>query len=317
MNGQTPPGWYPDPYGNPGLQRWFDGTQWTQATQPTGPSAPSSWQPQAGGTPPPWQPQAGGTPQPWQPPSGGPGTPAPWGAGQPVPGPPRQNNRGLLMILGGAGVLVVVIALVAVLISVLSDDDPEPPVVLPTPTSQGSKSPVTGTIDDSDSGLSWPKLGGDWTEPADPEGDDSHGLHTGQTAIAQKAYDGVGDYYASVYGGVLPESVTYAGGAGADLEAPAKAWFEMIEPDFYPEHETTETASRVSSVSGKKAWYYEAVLKFPQAADKKWNFTTERVIIVLVDRPGSRPAGVYLSLPDSFANQSDVDTIISGLKSAS
>jgi hypothetical protein len=32
----TPAGWYRDPYGNPGLLRWWDGQQWTQATQPTG-----------------------------------------------------------------------------------------------------------------------------------------------------------------------------------------------------------------------------------------------------------------------------------------
>src|SRR2546430_17696112 len=28
-----PPGWYPDPSGAP-QQRWWDGTQWTQHTQP-------------------------------------------------------------------------------------------------------------------------------------------------------------------------------------------------------------------------------------------------------------------------------------------
>src|SRR3954447_9361475 len=34
MTGQAPPGWYRDPYGTPGLQRYWDGDQWTQVTQP-------------------------------------------------------------------------------------------------------------------------------------------------------------------------------------------------------------------------------------------------------------------------------------------
>src|SRR5512139_2641509 len=33
-NPQTPPGWYPDPYGAQDLRRYWDGTEWTHATQP-------------------------------------------------------------------------------------------------------------------------------------------------------------------------------------------------------------------------------------------------------------------------------------------
>lgn len=36
----TPPGWYADPSGVPQRQRWWDGTQWNEATQPTPNAAP-------------------------------------------------------------------------------------------------------------------------------------------------------------------------------------------------------------------------------------------------------------------------------------
>jgi hypothetical protein len=35
----TPAGWYPDPQ-QPGQQRYWDGSAWTEATQPGGPAAP-------------------------------------------------------------------------------------------------------------------------------------------------------------------------------------------------------------------------------------------------------------------------------------
>jgi hypothetical protein len=130
----------------------------------------------------------------------------------------------------------------------------------------------------------------------------------------QREYNGPGsEYVSSVYSAELPTSVFYANG---DLAAAAKSWFGLVRPAFYPENEVQDVSSRAYSVSGKKAWYYEVRVNFPQAESKGWNFRTERVVIVLVDRPGRQPAGIFLSFPDSHANPGDVDLILESLKAS-
>jgi len=79
-------GWYPDPAGEAGTERYWDGEGWTATTRATGgapPPPPPA--PDAGATPPPPAPAAAGTPPPpaatpGPPPAGGPG-PGPTGVG--------------------------------------------------------------------------------------------------------------------------------------------------------------------------------------------------------------------------------------------
>lgn len=310
MTGQTPPGWYPDPYGSPGLQRWWDGGQWTQSTQPAA-STPAPWaSPQA-----PQQPQ---TPQPWAPsatPAGQPG----WPGGT----PPRRNNQtAVWAVLGGGALVVILLAVVIVLVTSGGDDDP-PPVTqrttqgVPTPPNlqQSGRSPVVGTINDSRTGLAWPQLGGDWkieSVPAETEYG-KLGLTQGETAVVQANYkgDGVSNYVASIYGAELPSSVS-----SSSLETAAKAYFTLVRPKFYPENTIEDVASRAHDVGGKKGWYYEVKVNFDQADEQGWNFRSERAIIVLVERPGKQPAALYLSVPDSHKNQGDIDLVLSSLRAS-
>ncbi|MFG1706374.1 DUF2510 domain-containing protein [Nonomuraea sp. M3C6] len=131
MTTQTPAGWYPDPYGEPQL-RWWDGSQWTDAThaQEQGPGQPQ--QPASGPQPQP-QPQPQSDPD-WSATPANPtlqfgqptygqsayGQPTPptqqWGGNQlPGPGygapPPRQGNP-LPWVFGGLAALVVVALIV-------------------------------------------------------------------------------------------------------------------------------------------------------------------------------------------------------------
>jgi hypothetical protein len=51
--GRAQPGWYPDPSGPPGQQRWWDGTRWTEHLQPAQGAAPPGPAPGAPGAAPP------------------------------------------------------------------------------------------------------------------------------------------------------------------------------------------------------------------------------------------------------------------------
>jgi hypothetical protein len=96
----TPPGWYPDGQGG---QRWWDGSAWTEHTQPPSqpvPPQPVQQQPDGPTGPPPGAPQ-----QQWQP---GPG------------GYPQQRQGGvsgkLIGIIGGAAAAVIALIVVLVLV---------------------------------------------------------------------------------------------------------------------------------------------------------------------------------------------------------
>lgn len=124
----TPPGWYPD---GQGAQRWWDGSQWTERTQPAdapeapaasaGPGSSASAGDQPPPPPPPWEapqdqpPGAYGAAGPAQP--GQPGFAAPAGGG---------GSKKLLLIIGAAVLaLLLLCAIGGVVLAMIGGDDPE------------------------------------------------------------------------------------------------------------------------------------------------------------------------------------------------
>ncbi|GAB3661108.1 hypothetical protein GCM10027589_23140 [Actinocorallia lasiicapitis] len=207
-------------------------------------------------------------------------------------------------------------------------EQPEPPIAIttsaspvpssPAPSTPGSTttSPVIGTITDDRAGLSYTRLGGRWAIDSPSEATRARlGFTSGELAIVQENYDGKGGKWsASINGLELPSTVFYTGG---DLQAAAKAYFgSILRPSLYPgTQNTVETISSKSyTVSGKKAWYYEVKLSYPEAATKNYNFRSEAGVLILIDRPGKRPAGIFLSVPDSHHNLGDIAAVVDSLK---
>ncbi|REE95817.1 DUF2510 domain-containing protein [Thermomonospora umbrina] len=374
MSGQTPAGWYHDPYGTPGLLRYWDGGQWTQATQPTDewedaettqggagsssppppaatpPSSPSGAPqiiapPAAGGgqpgpsTPPPWTPTPEAqpawnwegvppspqTPQPWRSPVG-PQTPQPW---QPPPAPPARGGNGMLWALSGGGVVIVaLIVVVALFASGVFEEDPRPlPTAAPSPGTAAPsvratvKSPVTGTLQDTASGVSYAQLGAPWRpQTVDPNGRfaTTYGFSRGQIAVVQNDYNGQSEYLASVYSGRLPSSVEYGG--PEDLASAVTAFAKTIETEpepngSYPSHTREDLEADDLEISDHKAYFTKFRLDFPQAQARGWNFRSETVTFVLIDQgSGTRPSVVWITIPDSHPNGGDLDQLFESIK---
>jgi hypothetical protein len=177
------------------------------------------------------------------------------------------------------------------------------------PTATNGKSPVAGTINDTQTGLSYPRLGASWQLEAFSPGN-SRGFSRGEESQVMANYQNGTPYLATAYSGVLPATLR----AGDNLQAAAKGFFTLLEPSAYPAHTKKQLQSKSYQVSGKKAWLYQLRLDFPQAQSKGWNFTSELATVVVVDRGSSQPATFYISVPSSHPNQGDTNLLLSSLK---
>ncbi|GII56729.1 hypothetical protein Pth03_51180 [Planotetraspora thailandica] len=345
----TPAGWYPDPYGSP-LLRWWDGSQWTDATHAREATASPPEQPTAPLRSPLRSAQPGwGSPEQSGGPSQGFGTP-PHGAGGHWPqggyspqgygpygfgGPSPKSPAIWPWITGSIAVVVALVVAITAVVFFTQDrtttaSQPVPaPLDSIVPPEQGPQDappgvrlpqPANGRISDTTSGLSYAFPGGDWSVPTTPQINDPTNPQlpvwtSACLTVAQENYDGQGDdWIASIYTGPLAPAVPYGG--PRDLQSTTKSLLNAYEQLFYsPPHERKILSDKAMDVSGHKAWILEFDMDFSKTAQANgWKWQTEKGAFVLVDRgQGQRPSLLYVSVPDNL-DQSVLDRVVHSLE---
>ncbi len=291
------PGWYPDPGGQRGLFRYWDGRAWSATTTDN----PYHGVPTAG--------QGGFAP-------GGPAASVP-GSNQVLPRPtrfgsattqvlpaaPRRRPIGWILAAVAALVVIVVLAVFAVrgLSGVLAGPPTQDPqldpsgVVCPTTPSQSPSSITDAGGDRVVSGhLSYPRLSAPFSAP-EPDSRTPFGRDVrSQTAVVEQSPDGKTTWVAAVLiARLLAGDGFYGPQQGAAVVA------QCVIGKFYGDNPVDRKDARNESttVDGHPAWIIEMHLTFDIPGIKTKG---EQATIVVVDTGSSDgEAGLYSSIPDT------------------
>jgi Protein of unknown function (DUF2510) len=274
------PGWYPDPGGQVGRFRYWDGRAWSAATT----ADPR--------TPPPAPP-------------GGPG-PVPYAPGAPtVPVAPPARRRSAVPWLIGAIALAAVLVIVAVMVlRNLVDPGVAGPDPGPNPTSSTEVCPdavlETATPPPVQSGdrvgsgpLSYARLPAPFEPPEwDPRVLFGRDVQS-QDAMVEQNAQGQKTWVAAVLVARL-----LAGDGFYGPEQGAKVVAECVTGKFYGNAavERTDSRNEATTVDGRSAWLIEAHLTFslPEIETEG-----ETMIIVVVETVTGEAGLFYASIPDT------------------
>lgn len=304
MGDEWPAGWYDDPSGVPGQQRWWNGASWTahvRRQEAGGPDAAAAAPTQALWPAPdrPTEvlehgPSRGDRGDPWTPyapeAERAPSSPLPW-----------------ILGIGGGALLVLVLAIVGIVL--LRDDEPAQrsgtsfsgpspgTTPEPGPTTGGPSSPAPSDprrVTDAASGLSFARLPDwdDWTGGAQFVGIGT----AGQYVVTQQTAPGGGQYVAQVFLGLVDRQVPYAGPDSLQDVTEAVATAVEQTPGAYPPHAVRQVSSQRITVDGRPGWRVRMDLTFTDA--EGFTATGERLDVALIDLGDRRLGGVIASIPN-------------------
>ncbi len=300
MTDTSTAGWYPDPEGRPGLERWWNGLGWSESVRSmAGPGTTMTAT----------DPQPSGYPSQYQD-STGPGLgysdhqQAPWSPVPPLPESAgwtetRQAHTGVgaraAWIAGLVGAVVLVLILtVVVFVGSGSKNDPAPPISSGGPT-EATRPPGQTRIVDEEAGVAYPYLGAYWLEFVTEVVETTS--TAGQYIVTQEVVPSGGQFIAQVISGPLQASFGYAG--PSTFASTIAAVQTSVRTNYYPSPNEVEVLrDEAVTVDGAAAHLLEFNLSWDVAG---YDSTGERAALILIETGRPAPALMYVSIPNTHA----------------
>jgi hypothetical protein len=246
----------------------------------------------------------------------------------------REGGRSRTALFAGIGVLIIALLAAAAVFFLRSsggkDLQPALPKSAPGPAQKkattqavalpaekllqkfpGTGSKVAGRIDDTFSGLSYPRFGQPWQVP----GPKSNLLLLGWSGqqIMVTEHSGSQMWYGQLLSGVLgPAEQGIYGGPGSEMQA-AVAYAQGIEARLYAfPHSSRPLASQALTLSGGKGWLISSYLTYHRTGIKA---TGEVVTVAVVSTGRKTPAVLVMSVPNTHKKLwPDINQVVNSLK---
>lgn len=283
-------GWYPDPEGRVGLERWWNGLGWSESVRA---------KPGAGTTLTAYASESATYRDPYQAERFSPGV-NPSARASSRAGADDQP-RGTVISGGGFGWIgwiagaVAVALLIGVVVIIGGSDDPAPTTTAGPPSAAPTRPPGETRIIDEAAGVAYPYLGTYWLE-FDTEVTETTST-AGQYIVTQEVVPNGGRFIAQVTSGPLQPFFQYSGPSSF-----ASTIFEVqasVRLHYYPTPNTIETLrDEAITVDGASAYLLEFDLVWDVAG---YDSTGERAALILIDTGRSAPALMYISIPNTHA----------------
>lgn len=288
----APPGWYDDPDAGPGgvtgRQRWWNGAGWSDVTR-GGVTAATGAVAAAEARRPAYDVLEGGRPR----------------------RSPRPRSWVPWAVVGGVVMLIIVLA-----VTLAGGPGGGPAIADPTPgpvtTEPGNTfAPGTTRILDPDAGISYAYLGEGWRELDFSLRPEMLSVH-GQYIVTQETLpDGRSQFIAECSSGLL--AAQFGGLGPQDYGGLIGAVSESFRANYYPAPNDMDILSSESVIIAGRPGY---LLKFDLSWDVAgYDSTGERVALLLLDTGKTRPAVVYVSVPNTHAELYGViDRVIASIE---